>query len=93
MGIGNLRYRHWRMVAWAIAALILLLPLIAMQFTDEVNWDAADFLVMAIMLGALLAALEIIQRLARRPLVFAMAAGFAVLAFLLIWAELAVGLL
>lgn len=35
-----------------ITATILLIPLIAMQFTDEVNWDLTDFIVAeAILLG------------------------------------------
>ena len=41
-----------RILAWGGAALLLLLPAVAMQFTSEVNWGPEDFLVM----GALLAA-------------------------------------
>ena len=44
---------RWRLAAWSAAALMLLLPLIAMQFTDEVVWDMADFAVFgALLLGA-----------------------------------------
>ncbi|MBT8281696.1 MAG: hypothetical protein KJO16_08970, partial [Muriicola sp.] len=32
------------------AASVLLIPLIAMQFTSEVNWTAGDFLVAGILL-------------------------------------------
>ena len=39
------RRRRWRLAAWSVAALLLLLPLVAMQFTDEVNWSLADFVV------------------------------------------------
>jgi hypothetical protein len=34
----------WRTVYWTTALLILLTPLVAMQFTDEVNWTVSDFL-------------------------------------------------
>ena len=45
--------RFWRLAPWMMAALILLLPLVAMRFTDEVDWDATDFSVMgAMLLGA-----------------------------------------
>ena len=47
---GGRRWRVWRVVPWVIAALILLLPLVAMQFTDEVAWDETDFAVMGAML-------------------------------------------
>jgi len=40
---GGRRGSRWRIAAWAAAALLLLLPLVAMQFTDEVVWDVADF--------------------------------------------------
>lgn len=38
------RGNHWRIASWSAAAL-LLLPLVAQPFTDEVNWTAADFVV------------------------------------------------
>ena len=41
---GGRRVGGWRIARWVAAALVLLLPLIAMQFTDGVNWDVADFL-------------------------------------------------
>lgn len=71
--------------------LILLVPLIAMQFTSEVNWDTTDFIVMACLLmgtGSLfvLAARKLNPR---RRLV---AGILFVFAFLYIWAELAVGI-
>ena len=37
------RESRWRIAVWGTAALILLLPLLAMQFTDEVAWDLVDF--------------------------------------------------
>jgi len=39
------RGNHWRIVGWGTATIMLLLPLIAMQFTDEVNWDVSDFII------------------------------------------------
>ena len=40
---GERRGSVWRIAAWGLAGLILLLPLVAMQFTDEVEWTASDF--------------------------------------------------
>src|SRR3712207_5086523 len=52
-GGGGGRGRFWRMAPWVIAALIWLLPLVAMQFTDDVVWDETDFAVIgAILFGA-----------------------------------------
>lgn len=35
---GTGRHNPWRIVGWGTAAALLLLPLVAMQFTSEVNW-------------------------------------------------------
>lgn len=76
----------------SIVAFLLLIPFLAMQFTDEVNWSLFDFAVMGIMLlstGILLdLVLRKVKTIQNRLLV-----GFVVLlAFFLIWAELAVGI-
>ena len=73
--------------------LILLLPLIAMRFTDEVVWDLADFAVAgALLLGAGFT-FELIARKAR-SIAYRAAVGIAVAAaLLLVWVNLAVGII
>lgn len=43
--------RRFRIVAWAIGGLMLLTPLVAMQFTSEVNWTGSDFIFAAVLIG------------------------------------------
>lgn len=71
---------------------ILLIPLVAMQFTDEVNWNLADFIIVSvILLGA-----GFVYEFAVKKLVntkYRAVSAAVLLAFvLLIWAELAVGI-
>lgn len=78
-------------VALATAAL-LLLPLLAMQVTDEVSWGWGDFLAAGVLLFGTGTAIVLVRRhfgpsLARTAVVAAI-----VLAAVLLWAELAVGL-
>lgn len=71
---------------------LLMIPLIAMQFTDEVQWGFFDFLVMGILLLATGLSIDFIARKVRnRQNRILMILG-AIFAFLLIWAELAVGI-
>ena len=74
------------------SAIILLIPLIAMQFTDEVNWTLFDFIIA----GALLLGSDLMCELAIRKInkiKYRIAACVALLlGLLLIWAELAVGI-
>lgn len=78
---------------WGGAACLLLLPLVAMQFTDEVNWDQADFLVMGTMLLAACSAFELAARMSAHWAYRAGAAVAIVTAFLLVWINLAVGII
>ena len=68
-----------------------MVPLIAMQFTKEVSWSGFDFLIMAILLFGTGIICELILRkfkTVRQRIIFC---GIVLLALLLIWAELAVG--
>ena len=38
----------WRIIGWGSAVALILTPLVAMQFTSEVNWDETDFIFNAI---------------------------------------------
>jgi len=72
--------------------LILLIPLIAMQFTSEVDWSPFDFLVMGVLLlGTGLACELVLRKVKKTAYRVAIVAGILV-ALLLIWAELAVGI-
>lgn len=75
------------------AVVLLLIPLLAMHFTDEVNWDLADFLVA----GALLFAAGFAWQLAAAGTgdrAYRTAMGIAIAAMLiLVWGNLAVGII
>jgi hypothetical protein len=71
---------------------ILLLPLLAMQFTGEVNWTALDFVVASVLLLGVGFALELaVGKLANMKQRLLWIAAI-VLAFVYLWAELAVGI-
>jgi len=82
-----------RPLVWGAAACLLLLPLVAMQFTDEVNWTAGDFIVFGTMLLLACGAWELAARMSGSA---AYRAGFGiaiVAAFLVTWVNLAVGVI
>lgn len=73
-----------------VVALILMVPLVAMQFTDEVIWTPIDFTVAGVLLFSVGMAAHIIYRNVGRP--YRPAALFALaVVFFFVWAELAVG--
>jgi hypothetical protein len=72
---------------------MLLLPLFAMQITDEVKWNAADFAIFGAMLAVGCATFELAARMTGDTL-YRAAVGVAVVAgFILVWINLAVGLI
>ncbi|MFP1131912.1 hypothetical protein [Asticcacaulis sp. W401b] len=85
--------RRWRWGVWSAALLLWLAPLIAMRFTTQVQWTAFDFAVFGTMLVVGAGAFDLVTRLSG-SLAFRAAAGVALLgAFLLVWINLAVGIL
>ncbi len=83
----------WRMIGWSIPALLLLLPLVAMQFTSEVNWTVSDFVFAAILFGSVGLAFEFIVRKSSSLAYRSGAAVAVIAAFLTIWANGAVGMI
>ncbi|EJF08224.1 MULTISPECIES: hypothetical protein [Pontibacter] len=73
-------------------ALLLFIPLIAMQFTSEVDWDLRDFVIMGILLLSTGLAAEFVIRKVKSTESRLVIIGIILLAFFLIWAELAVGI-
>lgn len=79
------RASRWRIATWTIAALLLLLPLVAMQVTDEVNWSVGDFIFAGILLFSSLGAYEVAARKSGNT-AYRGGVGLAIVAtFLLIW--------
>jgi hypothetical protein len=86
-------WNRWRIAGWTAAAVLLLLPAVAMQLGDEVNWDAADFLFAAVLVIGTGVTFELAVWLSRS---FAYRAGAAVAlanVFLMTWANGAVGII
>jgi len=83
----------WRIAGWGTAVLILLLPLVAMRFGDEVNWTESDFIFAGIMIGGTGALFELTVRMSRNH-AYRAGVGFALAAsFLTVWATGAVGMI
>lgn len=77
----------------AVTLTILMIPFVAMQFTREVNWSVADFIVMGALIFGTGVSYVLLNRLApnwvyRISVVVALASTF-----LMIWANMAVGLI
>ena len=86
------RRGSWRKAVWGTAAFLWLLPLVAMQFTAEVNW--AETVAYGVMLLAAAGTYELALALRTRNSAYQIAAGVALAAaFLLGWVNGAVGII
>ena len=81
-------------VIFIIAAVptLLLIPLIAMQFNNGVDWKIFDFLIMGVLLLGTGLLCELVLRKVKSTKWRILICGAVLFAFLLIWAELAVGI-
>ena len=81
-----------RFIGWSIAGALLLLPFVAMQFTREVVWTPSDFLVWGLMLATVGGLFELAVRISPNRS-YRAGLGLALLsAFLVVWTNLAVGI-
>ena len=75
-----------------VVASLLLIPFIAMQFTNEVNWSVFDFLVMGVLLTGVGVLFDVVLRKVTNKNNRIAIITIIIIAFLLVWAELAVGI-
>jgi peptidoglycan/LPS O-acetylase OafA/YrhL len=89
----HVRMKNKRLIGIVlIVTLILLIPLIAMQFTKEVNWTLLDFIVAGILLLGTGLLCDLVSRKVNK-IVYRIVICAAILAvLLLIWVQLAVGI-
>ena len=73
--------------------ILLLIPFIAMQFTNEVNWKILDFAIMGVLLFGTGLLFELVMRKVISVKNRIIICGAILIAFFLVWAELAVGIL
>lgn len=82
-----------RIIGILIAAmLILLIPIIAMQFTDEVNWTLSDFIIAGILLLSSGFLFELTIRKVKNTGYRIAICTVLLVMLLLFWVELAVGI-
>lgn len=83
-----------RLIVWAVViTLVLMIPLLAMQFTDEISWDIFDFVIMGTVLLGIGIAYELVARKSKRTVYRAAVGTGLVGAFLLFWVNGAVGII
>lgn len=90
---GNTNLNRIRVIAWGAAACLVLLPLVAMQFTSEVNWTAFDFLFAMVLIGGVGLAFEVAVRVSKHWAYRAGAALGLLGCLLTVWLNGAVGII
>jgi len=79
-------------IIFSVIVILLLIPLIAMQFTSEVNWTTIDFVIAGILLLGVWLIFETIVRLIKnKKFQIALIVALFII-FILVWIELAVGI-
>ena len=84
---------RWRPALWTFLGVLLVLPVIAMMFTNAVQWTGTDFLAAAAIFAFVGCALELIVRFVDQSVIrMALICGI-LFAALAIWADGAIGIL
>jgi hypothetical protein len=83
----------WRIAGWSLGAMVLIVPLVAMQFTAEVRWSVTDFVFMGVLVLLVGGAFELAARLSDSGFYRAGVGVAAVTSFLLVWINAAAGVI
>ena len=76
-----------------ITVILLLIPFIAMQFTNEVNWELSDFIIGGALLLSTGFMLVLVMRKIKNTKYRIAISATLLLVLIFIWVELAVGIL
>lgn len=90
---GGRGWNPWRIAGWSLPVILLALPAIAMRFTNEVDWDVADFIVMGALFGSIGLGIEFLVRQSDSLAYRVGAVAALVTGFLIIWINAAVGMI
>ncbi len=71
---------------------LLFIPLVAMQFTNQVIWGPLDFVIMGILLLLVGVGINLVLKRSQNKSRTILLISLITIVFLLIWAELAVGI-
>ena len=88
LSLGKLRM----IIILSVTTFILAIPLVAMQFTNEVDWTLSDFVTAGILLLSTGLAIELVIRNLKAGALRTIVLVVILLVLFLIWAELAVGI-
>ncbi len=72
--------------------LLLLIPLIGTLVSNEVNWSFFDFIIMGILILSLSFGIKQVLKATNNRMFRMLLIGLILILFLLVWAELAVGI-
>ncbi|POS01296.1 hypothetical protein Q361_1117 [Flavobacterium croceum DSM 17960] len=80
------------LIVFAIVFILLLIPLLAMQFTDEVHWTVFDFIVAGVLLFTTGLVIQFVLKKAKNTKHRILICVIILILLFLLWAELAVGI-
>ena len=81
-----------RFIIFLITLFLLLIPLIAMMFTNEVNWIVSDFIVAGFLLLGTGMLVAFVMRIIKKRIYKVSLISVILIVLILIWIELAVGI-